>query len=108
VIGSRQKGKDALVWLEQISLDNWKVHLIDDEAEMLESGGALGDVDSDGKLDFIAGGDWRNPNLWWWRQPSDPNQKWQRFVIGSFANKFHTQLWVDVDGDGRGELVTWN
>ncbi len=108
VIGSRQKGKDALVWLEQISLDNWRVHLIDDEAEMLESGGVLGDVDGDGRLDFIAGGDWRSPHLWWWRQPSDQTRKWQRFVIGSFANKFHTQLWADVDGDGKGELVTWN
>lgn len=108
VIGSRQRGKDALVWIEQVSLDNWRIHLIDDEAEMLESGGVLGDVDGDGRLDFIAGGDWRSPNLWWWRQPPEPSQKWQRFVIGSFAEKFHTQLWVDVDGDGRGELVTWN
>ncbi|MDW8026474.1 MAG: VCBS repeat-containing protein [Armatimonadota bacterium] len=108
IIGSRQRGKDALVWLEQIAHDNWRTHFIDDEAEMLESGGVLGDVDGDGRLDFIAGGDWRSPNLWWWRQPPDPTQKWQRFVIGSFANKFHTQLWTDVDGDGKCELVTWN
>lgn len=108
VIGSRQKGKDALVWLEQRSLDNWRVHVIDEEAEMLESGGALGDVNGDGRLDFIAGGDWKIPYLWWWEQPSSPKQKWRRFLVGTFANKFHTQLWVDVDGDGKGELVTWN
>jgi hypothetical protein len=108
VIGSRQRGKDALVWLEQKSATEWQVHVIDDEAEMLESGGALGDVNGDGRLDFIAGGDWRSPNLWWWEQPTDPTQKWKRHIIGTFANKFHTQLWVDIDGDGKGELVTWN
>ncbi|MFA0783767.1 FG-GAP repeat domain-containing protein [Fervidibacter sacchari] len=108
VIGSRQKGKDALVWLEQKSLTDWRVHVIDDEAEMLESGGALGDVNGDGRLDFIAGGDWRSPHLWWWEQPADPTQKWKRHIIGTFANKFHTQLWADIDGDGKGELVTWN
>ncbi len=60
------------------------------------------------QMDFIAGGDWRSPHLWWWKQPANPSQKWQRFLVGAFAPKFHTQLWVDVDGDGKRELVTWN
>ncbi|MEM1996840.1 MAG: VCBS repeat-containing protein [Candidatus Bathyarchaeia archaeon] len=106
VIGSRQKGEDALVWLEQIASDNWSVHVIDDEAEMLESGGVLADVNNDGRLDFIAGGDWRSPYIWWWEQPANPAERWRRHIIGKFANKFHTQIWINVDG--KGELVTWN
>lgn len=106
VIGSRQKGKDALVWLEQIASNNWNVHVIDEEAEMLESGGVLADVNNDGRLDFIAGGDSRSPYIWWWEQPTNPTEKWRRHIIGKFANKFHTQIWINIDG--RGELVTWN
>ena len=106
VIGSRQRGPDSLVWLEQVTLDEWRVHVIDDEAEMLESGGVLADVNGDGRLDFIAGGDWRCPCIWWWEQPSDPARKWARHVIGRFANKFHTQIWVKIDGEGA--LITWN
>jgi hypothetical protein len=106
VIGSRQKGKDSLVWLEQNVSDDWRVHVIDDDAEMLESGGVLADVNGDGRLDFIAGGDSRSPYIWWWEQPSKPSQKWMRHVIGKFANKFHTQIWVNING--KGELITWN
>jgi len=109
VIGSRQKSKDGLIWLEQSESGSWPVHVMDEDAERLESGGALGDVDGDGRLDFMAGGDWQGaPQLWWWKQPADPTQRWQRYAIGTFAPKFHTQLWADVDGDGRGELVSWN
>jgi len=64
IIGSRQLGEDSLVWLEQHTPDNWSVHVIDDDAEMLESGGVLADVNGDGRLDFIAGGDWRSPYIW--------------------------------------------
>lgn len=108
VIGSREKGKDTLIWLEQHSLKEWEIHLIDDQAEMLESGGVLGDVNEDGRIDFIAGGDWRSSQIWWWEQPSDLKEKWEKHLIGNFASKFHTQLWVDIDGDGKGELITWN
>jgi len=106
VIGSRQKGEDPLIWLEQRAPDDWHVHIIDDDMENLEAGGVLADVNGDGRLDFIAGGDWRSPYIWWWEQPSELSQKWIRHVIGKFANKFHTQIWVNIDG--RGKLITWN
>ncbi|MFN4227173.1 MAG: FG-GAP repeat domain-containing protein [Candidatus Ratteibacteria bacterium] len=108
VIGSRQKSKDGLIWLKQINYDKWETYLIDDEIENLESGGILADVDGDGKLDFIAGGDHKNPYLYWWKQPDDLNKKWDRYIIGCFAPKFHTQIWADIDGDGKGELITHN
>ncbi len=106
VIGSRQRGEDSLVWLEQRVPEDWCVHLIDDDAEMLESGGVLADVNGDGRLDFIAGGDWRSPYLWWWEQLANPSGKWRRHIIGEFSNKFHTQIWVNINGEG--ELVSWN
>jgi hypothetical protein len=108
VIGSRQKSKDGLIWLKQINLEKWEINLIDDEIENLESGGVLGDIDQDGKLEFIAGGDWKNENLYFWKKSDKPDKKWDRYLIGSFLPKFHTQLWTDFDKDGKGELITWN
>ncbi|MEM2741393.1 MAG: hypothetical protein QXD95_04525 [Nitrososphaeria archaeon] len=92
IIGSRQKSKDGLIYLKQKTEEKWEVKIIDDEIENRESGGVLGDVDGDGKLDFIAGGDYKSPNLWWWKQPDDLNKKWNRYLIGSFSPKFHTQI----------------
>lgn len=70
--------------------------------------GVLCNINGNGRLDFIAGEDWRCPYIWWWKQPVIITKKWRKYLIGIFANKFHTQLWADVDGEGNPELVAGN
>jgi hypothetical protein len=91
---------------------SWQRIIIEAGKLRPEAGSTFGDVDGDGFVDFIAGGDGSSNEVWWWRNPGkalDPNVPWQRYTIkSSGANKHHDQLWVDVDGDGRNELVFWN
>jgi hypothetical protein len=92
--------------------DGWTRHVIDAGKLRVEAGGAAADVDSDGDLDLIFGGDSASNQVWWWENPSprfDPATPWKRRLIkNSGGNKHHDQLFADVDNDGRPELVFWN
>jgi hypothetical protein len=88
---------------------SWRRHLIDDTYSQLEAGGALVDITGDGRLDFVAGGDWKCDLLHWWQCPSDPTQRWVcRTILRMPGMQSHDQLAADIDGDGRPELYFWN
>lgn len=99
----------GLHWYEPDGDGQWKQHLIDDDFHRIEAGGVLFDVDGDGRLDFIAGGDWKGDRLCWWQCPENPRQPWKRRLIHHMeANASHDQIVADIDGDGRPELYFWN
>jgi len=90
----------------------WTRSVLDPEALPIEAGTATFDVDDDGDLDLVAGGDYRSNQVWWWEnpRPSAPvSDRWTRRLIkSSGSNKHHDQLAGDFDGDGKTELVFWN
>ena len=110
VIGSRQGGP-ALVWYQR-QADGWTKYLIDDANLAIEAGGAFHDIDGDGNLDIVMGGDISSNKVWWWENPFPnyaPNTPWiRREIKNSGANKHHDQIFGDFDGDGQAELVFWN
>ncbi|MGW8314993.1 MAG: FG-GAP repeat domain-containing protein [Bacteroidales bacterium] len=91
---------------------SWQRYIIDDEPLRIEAGSASEDIDGDGDLDIVFGGESQSNEVWWWENPYpnfNPGKPWNRYTIKkSGANKHHDQMFIDSDGDGRQELVFWN
>jgi hypothetical protein len=110
VIGCRQ-APPALVWYRRHA-SGWTKYVIDNATLSIEAGGAFHDIDGDGDLDIVMGGDYQSNDIWWWENPYpsyDPGTSWTRREIkNSGSTKHHDQIFGDFDGDGQAELVFWN
>jgi hypothetical protein len=90
----------------------WKRYVVDPEPLHIEAGATYYDVDGDGHLDFLAAGDWKTNEVWWWENPGanlKPDVPWKRHIVkNSLKPKHHDMIMGDFDGDGKDELVFWN
>jgi hypothetical protein len=110
IIGSRNAGS-SIVWFKKYPV-GWTKFLIEKDTLAIEAGGAFHDIDGDGDLDIVFGGDWQSNKIWWWENPYpnyDPDKSWVRHEIkNSGENQHHDQIFGDFYGDGKVELVSWN
>jgi hypothetical protein len=101
----------ALVWYRRTG-GGWSRYVIEKEFLSVEAGGAAYDIDGDGDLDIVFGGDAQSDQLWWWENPNprfDPEVSWTRRTIKSGgARQYHDQIFADVKGTGKAQLVFWN
>lgn len=107
-ITNRRHG-NAAIWIQNTS-QGWKQHVIDPGPLNIEAGGFLFDVDGDGHLDLVAGGDSSSEEVWWWENPhSDYDRPWVRHIIKQSGKTQHHDLMVgDVLGEGHPQVVFWN
>lgn len=111
VIGARRSPGPSLVWYQR-GASSWEKHVIDNGVLDIEAGGTYHDIDDDGDLDVVMGGDSRSNKVWWWENPYpsyDPGTPWvRREIKSSGQTKHHDQIFGDFDGDGQVEFVFWN
>jgi hypothetical protein len=68
------------------------------------------DIDSDGKVDFALGADWRpadtntSGTIQWLSRGSSADELWKVHAIGTEPT-VHRMQWADLDGDGKSELI---
>jgi hypothetical protein len=90
----------------------WERHVIDSAQVLIEAGGAAYDIDGDGDTDIVFGGEARSNEIWWWENPYPDlvaDRPWLRHTIKqSGGTKHHDQAFMDLDSDGKVELVFWN
>jgi len=110
VIGSRVTGP-SILWYRR-NASRWTKFIVDKEFLPIEAGGAFYDIDEDGDLDIVFGGDYQSNKVWWWENPCpkyDPEVPWVRRIIKNSGLKIHhDEVFGDFDGDGEAELVFWN
>ena len=66
------------------------------------------DVDGDGANDLITGNG-HDYGLYWWHNDGVGDSgaiTWTKHPIDDSYSQPHTLAWADIDGDGRGELIT--
>lgn len=95
-------------WLEapkDVMKDKWVAHndftFEDASVPMI-----VADVNGDAKNDIIVG-QAHSYGLDWYEQTSKAGKiAWTRHNIDPFTSQYHSMDWVDLDGDGKMELVT--
>ena len=111
VVGARKAPGPALVWYRRHA-SGWDRYVLDSAVLPVEAGGAFYDIDQDGDLDIVMGGDYQSNQVWWWENPYPeyaPDVSWTRRLIKDGGDKVqHDQMFGDFDNNGRVELVFWN
>lgn len=101
----------SVIWYRRVN-NTWEVYVVEEEQLNIEAGAAFDDIDNDGDIDILFGGDFASNQIWWWENPYpnyENNVSWNRYIVkNSGNNKHHDQMFGDFDGDGQKELIFWN
>ncbi len=95
-------------WLERRAHDSglWAFHAGPDlglaSVEIV-----VADVDNDGIVEVVSGYA-HDYGLYYWKPEGGDvyGDRWHRVAVDPYCSQYHDVQWHDIDGDGRGEIVT--
>ena len=64
------------------------------------------DVNNDGLTDLIVGQSHAYGLDWWEQKIVNGRREWLKHAIDPFNSQYHALKWLDIDGDGKDELLT--
>lgn len=116
VIAERRSEPSVVLYRYDKPNNKWITHTIDSSKINIEASGAYTDIDGDGDLDIVFGGDNSNNQIWWWENPYNSSRAdggfsttWtRRYIKNEGGNKHHDMTFGDFDGDGKQEFAFWN
>ena len=95
-------------WLEapvNVYKETWKFHN-DFTMGTVSIPIIVADVNNDGLNDLIAGQAHSYGLDWYEQKKNNKSTTWIKHSIDPFNSQFHTMKWIDIDGDGKEELIT--
>ncbi len=94
-----------VLWFKNLGNEQFEEHVVD----YLLGGArglAVGDLDSDGWAEIVAGARSDSTPLYWYKHNGNPLQSpWQRVAVGGPAPNHYAITIVDLDQDGRADIV---
>ncbi|MFZ2339726.1 MAG: FG-GAP-like repeat-containing protein [Bacteroidales bacterium] len=108
---TERKQTPCMVWYRRTD-KGWDKYVVESDPMSPEAGTVAFDVDGDGDMDIIAGGDGgKTKEVYWWENPYPDFERdapWKRHLIYKGGAKYHDQIVGDFDGDGKPDLVFWS
>ena len=93
-----------IAWYENTEGDAWRKHLIADEFP-LATHAIAADLDGDGQLEVLATAWGPQGRLALFKHRGDPRGRWDMQVLKAPWSKASEVIAVDIDGDGRLDVV---
>lgn len=91
----------------KITSSAWLVHPYDPAKLNLMAKVAAADLNRDGRVDIVLTPSEGLGEIAWYEAPADPvNGTWNRHVLLSSADRYHSLQLVDLDGDGWRDVLT--